>query len=218
MNGPTFRKFLAAYLFLALAVSGFAKHHKTDNTPGQFDYYLFTLSWAPEFCATHPDNKSSSECDPKRHLGLVVHGLWPQNDNNTYPQSCAPAQPVASDIVREMLPYVPTRQLIQHEWEKHGTCSGLPTQDYFGAIKKLYTGLKVPEKYQQPSANFQASPGDIEQAFADANSAPRNAFRVSCSSGQFVAFEVCYDKNFQYRDCGSLKECPADHVQVRHTP
>ena len=46
-----------------------------DNTPGSFDYYLLTLSWAPEFCATHEGNAPSSECGPAWHLGFVVHGL-----------------------------------------------------------------------------------------------------------------------------------------------
>ena len=95
MAGRAFGKVLVGALFLALAANGFAGKHgsqsgrsSADNTPGHFDYYLLTLSWAPQFCATHQANMSSSECDPKRHYGLVVHGLWPQNDNGSYPLEC----------------------------------------------------------------------------------------------------------------------------------
>ena len=220
------RKAMVICSFLALSVNAFAGKHgspsgssKADNTPGHFDYYLLTLSWAPQFCATNQSNASSSECDPKRHLGLVVHGLWPQNDNGSWPQNCGSAQPVSNQIVREMLPVMPARSLIQHEWAKHGTCSGLPVQDYFGEIMQLYKAIKVPDEYQHPSSEFQASPGDIEQKFAAANSAPQSAFRVSCSGGQFVALEACFDKQFKYRDCGSsLKECKAPQVKVLPTP
>ena len=72
---------LLAGAVLLLNCASPAKTHRkqADNTPGSFDYYLLTLSWAPEFCATHSSNASSSECDPTHHFGFVVHGLWPEN-------------------------------------------------------------------------------------------------------------------------------------------
>ena len=226
MTGQTLRKLIIACLIVTLAVSATAsKHHSqsasssADNTPGKFDYYLLVLSWAPEFCATHQSNMSSSECDPKRHFGFVVHGLWPQNNDGSWPKDCASAQPVSSDIVREMLPIMPARGLIQHEWATHGTCSGLSTQEYFGDIQQLYKTVKVPPEYQHPSAQFSAAPSDIEQKFAQANGAPQSAFRVSCSSGDFVAIEACFDKNLKYQDCGSsAKDCRAPQVKVLPTP
>ena len=219
-------KVLTLCFCLALTVSVTAsKHHSgsassnADNTPGAFDYYLLVLSWAPEFCATHQSNMSSSECDPNRHYGFVVHGLWPQNNDGSWPKYCATAQPVSSEIVREMLPIMPARGLIQHEWATHGTCSGLPSQQYFGDIQQLYKSVKVPQEYQHPSAQFSAAPGDIEQKFAQANGAPQAAFRVSCSSGEFIAIEACFDKNLKYQDCGSsVKECRAPQVKVLPTP
>ncbi len=226
MSGQTLRKLIAVYLFLALGVSASAsKHHShsgsssADNTPGKFDYYLLVLSWAPEFCVTHQSSMSSSECDPNRHYGFVVHGLWPQNNDGSYPQDCGSAQPVSNEIVREMLPVMPARGLIQHEWATHGTCSGLSSQEYFGDIQQLYKTIRVPQEYQHPPAEFTAKPGDIEQKFAQANGAPPSAFRVSCSSGEFIAIEACFDKNLKYRDCGSsVKECRTPQVKVLPTP
>lgn len=226
MSGRVLRKLIVASLVLALTVSASAgKHHSrsasssTDNTPGAFDYYLLVLSWAPEFCATHQSSMSSSECDPKRHYGFVVHGLWPQNNDGSWPENCSSAQPVSGEIVREMLPIMPARGLIQHEWARHGTCSGLSSQRYFGDIQQLYKSVKVPQEYQHPSAQFSAAPSDIEQKFAQANGAPQNAFRVSCSGGEFVAIEACFDKNLKYRDCGSsAKDCRAPQVKVLPTP
>src|ERR1019366_8281788 len=181
-----------------------------DNTPGSFDYYLLTLSWAPEFCAAHAGNAPSSECDPQRHFGFVVHGLWPENDNGSYPQNCAPAQPVAQPTVQRMLAIMPARGLIQHEWATHGTCSGLAAQDYFAAIEKAFRQAQIPPEYRAPGQALQASPADIEQKFAAANHAPVGDFRVSCSNSELVAVEVCLTKDLQYRQCGPrLRDCRA---------
>lgn len=215
------RKVYAALLVFAiwlLPVTGFAKHrpNSADNTPGSFDYYLLTLSWAPEFCATHGSSASSSECDPQRHFGFVVHGLWPENDDGSYPQQCAPAQPVAQATVQHMLPIMPDRGLIQHEWTTHGTCSGLDTQTYFADVEKAFRQLQIPPEYRAPAQAMNAIPAGIEQKFADMNRAPRGAFRVSCSNSEFVAIEVCLTKDLQYRQCGAgLRDCRAPQVQVR---
>ena len=97
--------------------------------PGQFDFYLLNLSWSPEFCATHPD---SPECG--RHLGFVVHGLWPQDANGDYPQHCSdargPGDPQADTDI------MPRASLVEHEWQTHGTCSGLGGDDYFAEMHK----------------------------------------------------------------------------------
>lgn len=192
-------------------------HHKAaDNTPGSFDYYLLTLSWAPEFCATHSSSGSSSECDPTHHFGFVVHGLWPENQDGSYPQHCSSAKPVSQNIVRQMLPIMPDSGLIQHEWSTHGTCSGLDSQTYFGDIKKAFSQLKIPSDYQSLARPLNASPSEIEQKFASANNAPTSAFRVSCSGPDFVALEVCVTKDLQYRQCGSgVRECRAPQVTLR---
>ncbi len=38
---------------------------------GIFDYYLFTLSWSPEFCHSHPN---AGECTSRQSLWL--HRSW----------------------------------------------------------------------------------------------------------------------------------------------
>src|SRR5215471_13998370 len=179
-----------------------AKHKKqpattSDASAGGFDYFLLTLSWAPEFCATNPNGRTSVECSPNQHMGLVVHGLWPQYDNGKWPQDCASTPPVASSTVQHMMPIMPGKQLIQHEWAKHGTCSGMSVQDYFGAIEKLYNGLEGPPEIKQPSSSAQTSPAAIEQKLAKAINAPKGAFRISCPQNAFSGVEVCLSKELQ---------------------
>src|SRR6516225_2679143 len=175
-------RLLSLLLLSALLVSfggtSLAKHKKSpsssgENVPGQFDYYLLTLSWAPQFCATNPNGRGTAECNPSKHMGLVVHGLWPQYNNGSWPQDCSSTPPVGQSTVNHMLPMMPGKGLIQHEWAKHGTCSGLSMKDYFGAIEKLYSDLKVPDEFKNPVTKSESSPGDIEAAFASANNAPK---------------------------------------------
>lgn len=210
----------ALLLVLGFSFTGncFAEHKKNPAS-ADFDYYLFTLSWAPEFCATNPNGRTSAECDPKKHMGLIVHGLWPQYNNGQWPQDCSSTPPAASATVNHMLPIMPSSSLIQHEWAKHGTCSGLSTQDYFAAIEKLYNGLQVPDDFKKPSTNDQISPVGIEQKFASVNHAPAEAFRVSCPRNEFSAVEICLSRDLQYQACpGTLKECRAQKIEVLPVP
>ncbi|HUN87915.1 MAG TPA: ribonuclease T2 [Terriglobales bacterium] len=212
---------LAAAFYLCLAPGSFAKHSKQQpaantNVPGEFDYYLLTLSWAPQFCATNPSGGGTAECSPKKHMGLVVHGLWPQHNDGRWPQNCSTSPPVRSDTVNHMLPIMPGKGLIQHEWSKHGTSSGLSADDYFAAIEKVFGRLTVPEQFKRPTVTAETNPRDIESTFATANNAPNAAFRVSCLQNQFSALEICLTKDFQYKACPkSLKECKAPELQVR---
>jgi ribonuclease T2 len=225
MTNRTRNLCLVIALCVLLSINGLAKHKKSggssssNNSVGSFDYYLLTLSWAPEFCATNANGRTSAECDSNKHMGLVVHGLWPQDNDGRWPESCSTTPPVASATVDHMMPIMPGQSLIQHEWAKHGTCSGLSTQDYFAAIEKLYTGLKVPDDFKRPSGSAQASPSGIEEEFATSNNAPAEAFRVSCPQNEFSAVEICLSKELHYQACPStLKECRAPQIAVRPVP
>jgi ribonuclease T2 len=217
------KKLLSAFLLLVLTCSlagtSLARSKKNSPSSTDFDYYLLTLSWAPEFCATNPQGRSSAECDPKKHMGLVVHGLWPQYNNGKWPQDCASTPPVSSATVDHMMSIMPGQSLIQHEWAKHGTCSGLSTDDYFAAIEKLYNGLQVPDDFKRHSSGSQAKPSGIEQEFATANQAPPEAFRVSCPQNKFAAVEVCLSKDLKYQACpNTVRDCRAPQVGVLPVP
>ena len=191
---------------------------ETASQGSGFDYYLLALSWAPQFCAASNRN-DSSECDLSRHYAFVVHGLWPQNNNGSYPENCAPARPVAGAAVRQLLPIMPSSGLIQHEWREHGTCTGLDPQTYFGELQQAFARLQIPQEYRAPAQPIRANPAEIEQEFADANHAPASAFRVVCSGGELSGVDVCLTKELKYRSCGSgVRECRARSVTIRLVP
>ena len=96
-----------------------------------FDYFVLALSWSPDYCATDGIN-DPQECSLGKKLGFVLHGLWPQN-NQGYPSSCTNEALPAS--VKAAFPQLyPNDSLFDHEWEKHGTCTGLSPQELPGAV------------------------------------------------------------------------------------
>jgi len=223
------RKIITLVLLVAVCCGysgcALAKHKQkpptvpSDATAGDFDYFLLTLSWTPEFCATEPRERPSAECAPSKHVGLLVRGFRPQYDDGKWPQDCGSTSPVPSATVKHMMPIMPGNELIQHEWATHGTCSRLSMQDYFGVIEKLYNALEVPEELKKPGNRSHPSPSVIEQKFALANNAPKRAFRISCPKNQFSAVEICLSKDMQYQACPTtVKECSASRIRVRPLP
>ena len=207
---------VAAVLLFSNGAIG-QRRRKAEGTPGDFSYYMLVLSYAPDFCAEPQGQKDARECGSGRHIGFVVHGLWPQGEDSRGPERCGPARPVAQATVQSMLSYIPTPGLIQHEWTNHGTCSGLSAADYFAAVKKARDGVKVPAELDQPAQQVRLSPTDVEGKLAAANpSYPAAAFRTSCyQDGSLQEIRVCLNKDLSPRACGrSAGECAAGSVTM----
>jgi ribonuclease T2 len=194
---------------------GVAKKHRKKPSGSQFDFYLLSLSWAPEYCAGHP-NDHSAECKAGNKTGFVLHGLWPQANSGQPPLNCGPTRPVAADIVRRMRQYFPNAGLILHEWATHGTCSGLSAADYFAKVEQAFKAVQLPDQFRNLSNDKSEAVGDIEANFAVANHAPPGAFRTSCHNKELVGVEVCLTKDLQHQACSrSVRECPVATVHVR---
>ena len=72
-------------------------------------------------------------------------------------------------IISSMLDIMPAPRLIFHEWDRHGTCSGLSPRAYFETIRKARAVVKIPAEYIDLKAPLTVSPAEVEQAFANAN-------------------------------------------------
>ena len=202
-------------LFAAGALDARSRHRRTGGAG--FAYYLLSLSYAPDFCAQPAGNKDPRECGAGRHVGFVVHGLWPQGENGRGPERCGTASPVSGDLIRVMLNYIPSESLIQHEWQNHGTCSGLSATDYFAAVRKARDSVTIPPDVKEPAAPLRKSPAEIEAAFGSVNpSFPKEAFRVSCyRDGELQEVRICFDKDLSPRACtASAGECTNQSVEI----
>ena len=192
-----------AVLAVALALVGAASiaaargHGHRDQqrgTPGRFDYYLMSLSWSPSFCETHPGE--SEQCG-KQGFGFVLHGLWPQYRNGSWPQQCRSAAGAPDEqTIRRTLAFMPSRHLIEHEWDKHGTCTGLDAQAYFELADRAFASVAVPEALRAPRTPPQLSAAALIDTFIDANpSLHRNMISVECREGELTEVHVCLSKD-----------------------
>ncbi len=181
---------------------------ETTAAPGKFDFYLLTLSWSPQFCLTHGQD---AECS--LHLGFTVHGLWPQNNNGTYPENCnhqpGPTNPASwSDIM-------PDPHLVAHEWTTHGTCSGLAADAYFAQIRKAFHEVVIPPRLTVVPPGLSVPPATLLADFAQANPTfPKGSFALSCSGGALTAAQACLSKTLQPIACPAVPSCKSTIVKV----
>src|SRR5476651_1174197 len=72
-----------------------------------------------------------------------------------------PAPRLNRAIVGSMLDLMPSPRLIFHEWDRHGTCSGLSAHAYFETIRKARAVVKIPAEYLELDKPIMVSPGEI---------------------------------------------------------
>ena len=186
-----------------------AEAANSSDTSAKFDYYLFTLSWSPEYCHGHPNNL---QCGGG-HPGFVVHGLWPQFNNGQWPSACSSAPGLSNPS--GMIDIMPDPRLIQHEWTTHGTCSGLTADEYFGVIRKAYASIKIPSSLVSPARTTTRSASEIKQMFTDANPGMSNEdVVVSCHNRYLSAAEFCLSKNLQSIACQAVRDCSANSIRI----
>ena len=181
-----------AVALLALSLTCFPSHRRHSRAQGGqagvFDFYLFVLSWSPEFCHSKP---GAAQCSA--HKGFVVHGLWPQNNNGSYPSNCATNQPGPSNssAIADIMP----AEIIQHEWQTHGTCSGLSGDAYFALIRQTFESIKIPEQFQAPKSSVTLHPKELKQAFESLNGNLSDAdIAVQLRGNYLNAAEFCFAK------------------------
>ena len=132
---------VAVWLAVAIAGSAVAQDRR-QNQPGQFDFYVLSLSWSPSFCeaAGERGTPPQQQCGA-RPYSFVVHGLWPQYERG-FPEFCQqPAPRLDRNIVSSMLDLMPAPRLIFNEWDRHGTCTGLSPNAYFENVRKARASM-----------------------------------------------------------------------------
>ena len=194
---------LLAVLCATAPASARHRRDRGDSAPGEFDYYLLSLSWSPAYCLRSPD---AAECNGTRRYGFILHGLWPQNERG-WPENCDGDPRVPEAVVLDALDMMPARGLIFHEWTTHGTCSGLAPFDFFRLARRARDAVNIPADLTNPAAAVDRSPAGIVSAFMRANPhLPADSVMVACSgqgAPRLTEVHVCFDRGLAARACGS---------------
>jgi ribonuclease T2 len=194
----------AAFSVLVATSASAQSGERRGGAPGDFDFYVLSLSWSPGFCTIEGDRKGRDQCEPGSGLGFVVHGLWPQFDRG-FPTECSPANRSPSRIALESARGVyPDEGLARYEWRKHGTCSGLSPTDYFAAVRAAREKVAVPPGLKSAGQDQTFAIMDLERAFVAANPGLRtDMISVACSGGVLQEVRICFS-----RDVRSFQSCP----------
>jgi len=187
-----------------------AAQDRRQNEPGRFDYYLLVLSWSPSFCAANAErdpgrSARNPQCGP-RPFSFVVHGLWPQYERG-FPEFCqVPSPRLNRNIVSGMLDLMPAPGLIFHEWDRHGTCSGLSPDAYFETIRKARAVLKIPPQYLDIPSELTVTPAEVEEAFIKANPGLKpEGISISCGGRRLDDIKICMTRDLQFRGCEEVE-------------
>jgi ribonuclease T2 len=212
-------------LFLSVFAAGVgltgpaAAQDQRQNPPGEFDYYVLSLSWSPSFCEDAEERGRSgrgqqAQCGG-RPFSFVVHGLWPQYEHG-FPEYCQrPSPRLDRNIMTSMLDLMPAPGLIYNEWDKHGTCSGLGERAYFETVRKARAAIKIPQDFLQLAEPRTIAPDEIEAAFIKANPGlSDSAIAVTCNRTRLSEVRICLTKDLQFRGCDEIdrRACRRDSV------
>ncbi len=175
---------------------------------GEFDYYVLSLSWSPSFCATEGRPRGNPQCD--RPLGWVLHGLWPQYRVG-WPSYCPTSarNPSRRDTAA-MADIMGSSGSAWHQWNKHGRCTGLESDDYFALARLAYDQVIRPEVLRKLDRAVTLPAAVIEQAFLEANPAlTADMVTITCRDGRIHEARICLTRDLDPRDCGPdvIRDC-----------
>jgi ribonuclease T2 len=213
----------AAFVALLLTPQTVTARDRGQDPPGQFDFYVLSLSWSPSFCAMAAERGRGREANAQcglRPYSFVVHGLWPQYDKG-FPEYCQlPAPRLDHRIVASMLDLMPAPHLIFNEWDRHGTCSGQTARAYFESVRKARAAVKIPPGYVDLKEPLSVTPQNVEDAFIKANPGlSRGAIAIGCARRRLTEVRLCLSKDLQFRDCPEIvkRSCRRDQLVMPPT-
>jgi ribonuclease T2 len=188
------------------------------------DLYVFAYSWEAEFCygTTYP---GCGKPRPYWYNHFTIHGLWPQYSAGGYPSSCtteaydvSSAEAVGLEQMTQYWPDVQYAindpeypQFWEHEWSKHGTCSGLSQDDYFQATVNLAKSFGTPQSLQDAAkAGTTLSADTLRNDMGGASYAS-----LQCTSGKYLnGVYTCWNQSNGLPT--TQTQCPSD-VQKEDT-
>ncbi|KAL2484646.1 Ribonuclease 1 [Abeliophyllum distichum] len=185
-----------------------------------FDFFYFVQQWPGSYCDTKQSCCYPTTGKPSTDFG--IHGLWPNNNDGSYPSNCDSNNPYnqkkVSDLISQMQQSWPTlacpsnsgSSFWAHEWEKHGTCSEsvLDQHGYFKTALNLKAQIDLLQILRSSGIN----PDDGFYSLSSIRNAIKNAIGytpgIECNvdasgNSQLYQIYICVDTSGS-----NLIECP----------
>jgi ribonuclease T2 len=177
---------------------------------GKFDLYVMALSWSANWCAQTGDMRNDPQCDAGRGLSFVLHGLWPEYEDEGWPSYCRTGE---SDPPRRLTAAQADvfggAGLAFYQWKKHGRCSGLSAEGYYDAARAAFGSVTIPPVLAGLRRQVSLPADVVEEAFLEVNPqlSPDQLF-VTCTAGMIQEVRICLTRDLSPRDC------PAETVRA----
>lgn len=198
-------------LLMCLSAPALAEGEK----PGEFDYYVVSLSWSPNWCLREGDARNSPQCDSGTGHGWILHGLWPQFHRG-YPSFCRSIERAPSrGMTAAMADIMGTSGLAWHQWKKHGTCTGLSARGYYALSREAYASINRPDIFRKLQRTVKLPAKVVEEAFLDSNpDMERDGVTITCKEGQIQEVRICLSKDLSPVPCGRdvVRDCQLDRA------
>ena len=195
-------------LILLTAFPAFAKGERA----GDFDYYVLALSWSPNWCAREGDSRQSEQCAEGLGHGWTLHGLWPQFRQG-YPSYCKASEAAPSrKMTAGMSDIMGTAGLAWHQWNKHGSCTGLSATKYFTLSREALSRVKRPKVFRDLDRTVRLPASVVEEAFLKANpEIGADGLTVTCRDGYIQEVRICLSRALKPITCGPdvIRDCTA---------
>jgi ribonuclease T2 len=214
-KGVSLRALLSASVLMLTIVSSSGQDAR-QNQVGQFDFYVLSLLWPPSLCNGAADRRQTVVACTNATEGFIVEGLWPQYTTG-YPEFCQKAPKLDPKLISSMHDLMPDPDLVQHEWERHGVCTGLSADNYFTKLRAAWGAVRIPDQYLHPKRAFSVAPADIKRAFLDSNpDSSENAIGVYCDRGALSSIKICLDTDLKFRGCSEMlaRGCSRERIDV----
>lgn len=198
-------------ILIWLAMAALALPALADGDPaGEFDYYVLSLSWSPNWCATQGDARASDQCDARHDFGWTLHGLWPQFHRG-WPSFCrTPHAPPSRSVTADMADIMGSAGLAWYQWKKHGTCSGLTAPDYFALSRRAYDSVVRPQVLRSLDKPVKLPASVIEEAFLKVNpELEPQMLTITCKDGYIHEARLCLSRTLDPVPCGQdvIRDC-----------
>lgn len=191
-------------LWLLTALPALAEGEKA----GEFDYYVLSLSWSPNWCQLEGNARQSEQCEEDH--GWILHGLWPQFHRG-YPSYCRTIERAPSrGMTADMADIMGTSGLAWHQWKKHGTCTGLSATDYYALSREAYGRITRPVVFRKLDQSVKLPARVVEQAFLKDNpQIEPDGLTVTCRDGHIQEARICLSRDLAPVPCGQdvVRDC-----------
>ena len=193
------------------------KSHEYQNLQSPIDFFRLSLSWSPTFCGRKSEKDRQHFFQCYHRLKFIVHGLWPNtrktNETNanlrrSHPRNCRNEKMMSLDVIRKYFCLMPSENLMQAEWEKHGTCYWQTPEEYFSQISSLYTKIRLPNDLEEILSNSTISKRSRRQMIKDLFLKINPELQSDQIDVQMVnrgkllkEVAFCYDQHFNHTTC-----------------